>query len=126
MRHLQLILTLTSSEGLWYRSLAVSIYRLRWRCRADDLALLRVWRAGNDRRDGRDALASEGVGAHVVNSGLVVLEHMVWHRWRYGRRYRLFARNGGPQTQLELRLCGAEERLVDLGLVGVQDDIRCG
>jgi hypothetical protein len=62
----------------------------------------------------------------VVNSGLVILEHVVWHGWGYGRRHRLFARNGGPQTQLELRLCGAEERLVDLGLVGVQDDIRCG
>lgn len=45
-------------------------------------------------------------------------------RRRCGRRHRLLARNGDPQTKLEFGLCSAEERLVDLGLVGVQGDVR--
>ena len=48
------------------------------------------------------------------------------HRRGCGRRYGLFTRNGSSQTQLEFRLCGAEERLVNLGFVGVEDDIRGG
>ena len=38
----------------------------------------------------------------------------------------LLAWNGGTQTQLELCFGGAEERLVNLGFVGVEDDIRGG
>ena len=38
----------------------------------------------------------------------------------------LLARDGGAQTQLELRFGGAEERLVDLRLVGVEGDIGAG
>jgi hypothetical protein len=38
----------------------------------------------------------------------------------------LLTRNGGSQTQLQLRLRGAEQRLVDLRLVRLEDDIRCG
>jgi len=48
------------------------------------------------------------------------------HRRGCGRRYGLFTRNGSSQTQLEFRLCGPEERLVNLGFVGVEDDIRGG
>ena len=38
----------------------------------------------------------------------------------------LLAWNGGTQTQLELCFGGAEERLVDLGLVGVEGDVGTG
>lgn len=37
---------------------------------------------------------------------------------------RLLSRNSGPQTELELCLCGTEEGLVDLGLIGVERDVR--
>lgn len=120
------MLTLTSNEGLRYGSLAVRIYRRWWRYRAGAVAGLGVWRAGNDWRDGSAALRSESVGAHRVNSGLVVSDHVVWRWCRGGRSHGLFAGDGGPQTQLELRLRGAEERLVDLGLVRIKGDIRGG
>lgn len=42
------------------------------------------------------------------------------------RRLGRLARNGGPQTQLELCLGGAEERLVDGGRVRVEGDVRGG
>ena len=121
--HVELLLTLTSGEGLRYGSLAVSIYGRWWRYRAGALGGLDFWRAGNDRRDGSAALRNESLGAHRVGSGLVVSDDVVWRWCRCGRSHGLFAGDCGPQTQLELRLCGAEERLVDLGLVRVKGDI---
>lgn len=51
---------------------------------------------------------------------------LVSRRWRCrGGCLDLLAGDGSLQTKLELGLCGAEERLVDLGLVGVQGDIGC-
>lgn len=38
----------------------------------------------------------------------------------------LLAWDGGTQTQLELRFGSAEERLVDLRLVGVEGDVGAG
>jgi hypothetical protein len=61
-----------------------------------------------------------------VNRRRIAWKHRRRHRRRCGCRYGFFARDSGPQTQLELRFGGAEERLVDLGLVGIQDDIRGG
>lgn len=124
--HVRLLLTLTSGEGLRYGSLAVSIYCRWWRYRAGALGGLDFWGAGNDGRDGSAAHWSESLGADGVGSGLVVSDHMVWRGCRCGRSHGLFSGDGGPQTQLELRLCGAEERLVDLGLVRVKGDIRRG
>jgi hypothetical protein len=112
------VLTLASSEGLRYiRLLALSICSLGRRDRANGLVQLRVWRAGDDRGDGRIALGCQRIGAHAVHRGHIGGErHMGGYRYGYGL---FFAGDGGLQAQLEFRLRRAEERLVDLGLIGV-------
>ena len=76
-------------------------------------------------RGGCIALRREGVGAHTVERA-----GLGWRQSRCrrssGKRGRFLAWEGGTKTQLQLRLGGTEERLVDLGVLGVQGDVSTG
>lgn len=97
------------------------------RFRADGLKLgSRGAGIGRARDDGCDGLGSQGVRAQTEERGKRAGQMLVSRRWRCrGGCLDLLAGDGSLQTKLELGLCGAEERLVDLGLVGVQGDIGC-
>ena len=121
-----------SGEGSWHRSLALRICGLGRRYGADGLNLVGLkasgWGARNDGRDGCKALRSQGIGAQSVERGQErgesIGKSLISGCERSsGRWLHVLARDGGPQTKLQLGLCGSEERLVDLGLVGVQGDV---
>ena len=99
--------------------------RLRRRDRAGRPELGGLGRAGDDRRDGGCCLSSQRLGAKAEgSSNWDGGSRESWGRGR-GELSRL-ARNGGPQTKLELCLCSTEERLVDCRSVGVEGDISGG
>lgn len=66
----------------------------------------------------------QGSGAQAVERR-VAGHDLVGRNWRSRtRELRLLSRNGGLETKLELCFGSAEECLVDLGLVRVEDDVR--
>jgi hypothetical protein len=104
-------LTLTSCE--WPGDGGFSIVgNLRWRDRADRLELGCLWRTGDDWRDRCSSLGSQGLGAQAEDGRVRNSCTRKCWRSRCGK-LELLARDCGPQTELELRLCGAEECLVD-------------
>jgi hypothetical protein len=115
-------LTLTSGEGAWQRSLTLSVHRLWWRYWAHGLRFGRR-RARDDRRHGCDGLGpqrlraepveSRNIGGHGLNGGCGS---------GCGSLF-LLSRNGGSQAELQLSLRRAEQRLVDLRLIGVEGDV---
>ena len=124
------LLTLTGGEGSWHGSPSLSVRLLGRRNGADglDLGYRRacIWRADNDGGDGCMALRRQGVGAQAVERGERAGQVLVGGCWQSrSRELGLLSRDGGPQTKLELCLCGAEECLVHLGLVCVEGDVGC-
>jgi hypothetical protein len=125
--------TLTGSERLRYRSFIFGVFWLRRRHWADGLELGRIGGAHDQRRDGGNGgngMGRQRLGAHA--EAVICRRDSSWSRsWgrsrrRGHRRLELIAGNMGSQAELELCLCSAEERLVDLRLVRVESDVGTG
>jgi hypothetical protein len=122
--------TLTGSERLRYRSFIFGVFWLRRRHWADSLELGRIGGAHDQRRDGSNDMGRQRLGAHA--EAVICRRDSSWSRsWgrsrrRGQRRLELIAGNMGSQAELELCLCSAEERLVDLRLVRVESDVGTG
>jgi hypothetical protein len=122
--------TLTGSERLRYRSFIFGIFWLRRRHWADSLELGRIGGAHDQRRDGSNDMGRQRLGAHA--EAVICRRDSSWSRSRGRSRGRgqrlleLIAGNMGSQAELELCLCSAKERLVDLRLVSVESDVGTG
>jgi hypothetical protein len=128
--------TLTGSERLRYRSFIFGVFWLRRRHWADSLELGCIGGAHDQRRDGSNRsngsndMGRQRLGAHA--EAVICRRDSSWSRsWgrsrrRGHRRLELIAGNMGSQAELELCLCSAEERLVDLRLVRVESDVGTG
>jgi hypothetical protein len=122
--------TLTGSERLRYRSFIFGIFWLRRRHWADSLELGRIGGAHDQRRDGSNDMGRQRLGAHA--EAVICRRDSSWSRsWGRSRRrgqrlLELIAGNMGSQAELELCLCSAKERLVDLRLVSVESDVGTG
>jgi hypothetical protein len=121
---------LTGSERLRYRSFIFGIFWLRRRHWADSLELGRIGGAHDQRRDGSNDMGRQRLGAHA--EAVICRRDSSWSRSRGRSRGRgqrlleLIAGNMGSQAELELCLCSAKERLVDLRLVSVESDVGTG
>jgi hypothetical protein len=124
---------LTGSERLRYRSFIFGVFWLRRRHWADGLELGRIGGAHDQRRDGGNGgngMGRQRLGAHA--EAVICRRDSSWSRSRGRSRGRgqrlleLIAGNMGSQAELELCLCSAEERLVDLRLVRVESDVGTG